>query len=79
MRTGISIAFKPADRRRLKVPTRDHNSRHKHVWRVEIVLLSAAGVGTNKIMRRTRKSKTCGWRWMESGRYQREFRPTHLA
>jgi transposase len=29
------------------------------------VLLSGAGVGTNEIMRRTGKSKTCVWRWQE--------------
>jgi hypothetical protein len=27
--------------------------------------LSADGVGTNEIMRRTGKSKTCVWRWQE--------------
>src|SRR5476649_1992488 len=65
MRTGISITLKPVDRRRLKVLTRDRNAPHKHVWRAEIVLLSADGVGTNEIMRRTGKSKTCVWRWQE--------------
>jgi DNA invertase Pin-like site-specific DNA recombinase len=65
MRTGISITLKPADRRRLKVLARDRNTPHKHVWRAEIVLLSADGVGTNEIMRRTGKSKTCVWRWQE--------------
>src|SRR5258707_6753308 len=65
MRTGISITLKPADRRRLKALARDRNTTHKHVWRAEIVLLSADGVGTNEIMRRTRKSKTCVWRWQE--------------
>jgi transposase len=65
MRTGISIALKPADRRRLKVLARDRNAPHKNVWRAEIVLLSADGVGTNEIMRRTGKSKTCVWRWQE--------------
>jgi hypothetical protein len=34
------------------------------VWRAQIVLLSAAGVGTNEIMRQTGKSKTCVWRWL---------------
>ena len=43
----------------------DRNAPHKHVWRAEIVLLSADGVGTNEIMRRTGKSKTCVWRWQE--------------
>src|SRR6202045_2585402 len=65
MRTGISITLKPADRRRLKALARDRNSPHKHVWRAEIVLLSADGIGTNEIMRRTGKSKTCVWRWQE--------------
>src|SRR5258706_9804289 len=65
MRTGISITLKPADRRRLKVLTRNRNTPHKHVWRAEIVLLSADGVGSNEIMRRTGKSKTCVWRWQE--------------
>jgi transposase len=65
MRTGISITLKPADRRRLKALARDRNTPHKHVWRAEIVLLSADGVGTNAIMRRTGKSKTCVWRWQE--------------
>src|SRR5580765_3597223 len=65
MRTGISIVLKPVDRRRLKALVRDRNAPHKHVWRAEIVLFSADGVGTNEIMRRTGKSKTCVWRWQE--------------
>ena len=65
MRTGISITLKPIDRRRLSTVVRDRNAPHKHVWRAEIVLLSADGVGTNEIMRRTGKSKTCVWRWQE--------------
>jgi transposase len=65
MRTGISITLKPADRRRLAALARDRNAPHKHVWRAEIVLLSADNVGTNEIMRRTGKSKTCVWRWQE--------------
>jgi len=65
MRTGISITLKPADRRRLKALARDRNTPHKHVWRAEIVLLSADGIGTNEIMRQTGKSKTCVWRWQE--------------
>jgi len=43
----------------------DRNAPQKHVWRAEIVLLTADGVGTNAIMRRTGKSKTCVWRWQE--------------
>ena len=42
-----------ADRRRLTALARDRNAAQKHVGRAEIVLLSADGVGTNEIMRRT--------------------------
>jgi len=33
--------------------------------RARIVLLTAEDLGTNEIMRRTGKSKTCLWRWQE--------------
>src|SRR5450631_413465 len=86
MRTGIFIILKPADRRRLKVLERDRNAPHKHVWRAEIVLLSAEGLGTNEIMRRTRKSKTCVWRWQERfmqegvvGLLRDKTRPSRIA
>jgi hypothetical protein len=38
---------------------RDHNAPQKHVWRAQIVVLSAESVGTNAIVRETGKSKTC--------------------
>lgn len=65
MREGISITVRPSDRRQLQAVTADRNAPQKHVWRAEIVLLTAAGLGTNEIMRRTGKSKTCVWRWQE--------------
>jgi transposase len=65
MRTGILITVSASDRRRLEVLVRDRNAAQKHAWRAEIVLLSADGIGTNEIMRRTGKSKTCVWRWQE--------------
>lgn len=65
MRTGISIIVSASDRRRLEALVRDRNASQKHAWRAEIVLLSAEGIGTNEIMRRTGKSKTCVWRWQE--------------
>jgi len=65
MRTGISITVLPTDRRRLRALVRDRNAAQKHVWRARIVLLTAEGLGTNEIMRRTDKSKTCVWRWQE--------------
>ena len=55
----------PADRRRLEALVGDHNVAQKHVWRARIVLHSADGIGTNGIMRRTGKSKTCVWRWQK--------------
>jgi transposase len=65
MRIGIAITVSAEDRRRLASLVRDGNTPQKHAWRAEIVLLSAEGLGTNAIMRRTGKSKTCVWRWQE--------------
>ena len=65
MRTGISIIVSAADRRRLNALVTDRNAAQKHVWRAQIVLLTAEGLGTNAIMCRTAKSKTCVWRWQE--------------
>jgi transposase len=65
MRTGICIEVLPPDRERLEALVRDRNAAQKHAWRAEIVLLTADGLGTNEIMRRTGKSKTCVWRWQE--------------
>ena len=65
MRTGKSMSVSSADRRRLQALIKDRNAAQKHVWRAEIVLFTADGVGTNEIMRRTGKSKTCVWRWQE--------------
>ena len=65
MRSGISITVTPADRRRLERVVADRNSAQKHVWRARIVLLTADGIGTQAIMRRTGTSKTCVWRWQE--------------
>ncbi len=65
MRTGIFITVTRSDRRRLKALARDRNAPQKHVWRAEIVLFTADGLGTNEIMRRTGKAKTSIWRWQE--------------
>ena len=65
MRAGKLLSVSSADIRRLKTLVQDRNTPQKHVWRAEIVLLTAGGVGTNAIMRRTAKSKTCVWRWQE--------------
>jgi transposase len=65
MRPGIEIKLTPEDRHRLEAIVQDRNAPQKHAWRAEIVLLSADGLGTNAIMHRTAKSKTCVWRWQE--------------
>src|SRR4051812_4119662 len=63
MRKGIVVNVKAANRRRLAAANR--NSPKKHVWRARIVLLTADGLGTAEIMRRTGKSKPVVWRWQE--------------
>ena len=65
MRTGIFFKVGSRDRLRLEGIVGDRCAAQKHVWRAAIILLSADGVGTHEIMRRTGKSKTCVWRWQE--------------
>ena len=65
MRPGVSIMLTDADCERLNAIVLNRNSPQKLVWRARIVLLTAAGLGTNAIMRETGKSKTCVWRWQE--------------
>jgi len=57
MRTGISITLTPSDRQRLEAVASNRNTAQKHVWRAVIVLLSADGICTTEIMRRTGTSK----------------------
>jgi hypothetical protein len=56
MRTGISFSVTSADLDRLRAVINDRNAPQKHVWRAQIVLLSAEGLGTNAIIRETGKS-----------------------
>src|SRR3712207_9386113 len=63
MRTGVEVRFSPGDRERLEAVVGSGNSPQKHVWRARIVLLSADGVGTMEIQRRTGKAKPTIWRW----------------
>jgi transposase len=65
MRDGIFIRVSPADRVRLEGFISDRNTASKVVWRAKIVLATADGLGTMAIMRATRKSKPCVWRWQE--------------
>jgi hypothetical protein len=63
MRTGIIVEVSAADRRQLAAIAAERNSPQKHVWRAQIVLLTAQGCGTAEIMRRADASKTTIWRW----------------
>jgi transposase len=65
MRTGISFTVSPDDRARLESIVADRNSPQKHVWRCRIVLLTAADLGTNAIMREASVAKTAVWRWQQ--------------
>ena len=64
-RDDICIYVSPLARARLEAIIADRNSSSKVVWRAEIVLATADGLGTNAIMKRTGKSKPCVWRWQE--------------
>jgi hypothetical protein len=66
MRTGITVDVTANDRQRLAAIVADRNSPQKHVWRADIVLLTADGCGTAEIMHRAGASKTAVWRWQAS-------------
>jgi transposase len=65
MRKDVVVHASAAERARLEAVVANRNSPQKHVWRATIILLTADGIGTVEIMRRTGKSKTCVWRWQE--------------
>ena len=86
MRPGVTIALTAVNRRRLGAIVGNRNVPQKHAWRAEIVLLTADGLGTVEIMRRTGKSKTCVWRWQErfaeegvDGLLRDKTRPSRVA
>jgi transposase len=64
-RDDLCVFVGPANRAKLEAIIKDRNSPRKHVWRAEIVLATADGLGTNEIMRCARVSKPCVWRWQE--------------
>jgi hypothetical protein len=47
MRPGVTLSPSEADLEQLRSLVKDRNEPQKHVWRAQIVLLSAGGVGTN--------------------------------
>jgi transposase len=65
MRTGVEVWPGPGDRDRLEAVVASRNSPQKHVWRARIVLLSADGIGTMALQRRTGKGKPTIWRWQD--------------
>ena len=64
MRANISFTVSAAERERLQRLVSIYMPA-KVVWRAEIVLASADGLGTVAIMRRTGKAKPTVWRWQE--------------
>jgi transposase len=86
MRTGIKVDVNTPDRLRLDGVVTNRNSPQKHVWRAQVVLLTADGCGTAEIMRRTGLSKTAVWRWQErfmaegaAGLLRDKTRPSRIA
>ncbi len=71
MRSDVVVEVSPADRARLAAVVGDRNAPQKHVWRAHIVLMTADGLGTMAIARRSGTSKPTVWRWqrrfMEQG------------
>ena len=85
-REDICLYLNPADRAKLEEIVANRNSPRKWVWRADIVLATADGLGTNGIMRRTGKSKPCVWRWQERyidegvpGLLRDKTRPSRIA
>jgi hypothetical protein len=66
MRSGVEVRPGPGDRERLEAVIASRNSPQKHVWRAQIVLLSADGVGTMEIQRQTGKGKPTIWHWLSA-------------
>ena len=65
MRGKLGLFVSSADHARLAAIVADRNSRQKHVWRAEVVLLTGDRVGTAEIMRRTGLSKPSVWHWQQ--------------
>ena len=85
-RDDICLYLGPEDRATLEKIVADRNSPRKWVWRADIVLATADGLGTSVIMRRTGKSKPCVWRWQERyldegvpGLLRDKTRPSRIA
>jgi transposase len=85
MHERTNIQLSAVDRCALEAVVANRNSPQKHVWRAKIVLLTAAGYGTVKIMRASGKAKTVIWRWQErfrdegaAGLWRDKTRPSRI-
>ena len=65
MRGNLGLFVCMADHDRLAAIIADRNSKQKHVWRAQVVLLAGDRFGTAEIMRRTGLGKPSVWRWQE--------------
>src|SRR3974377_2621404 len=65
MHERTNIQLRAVDGSAFEAVVANRNSAQKHVWRAKIVLMTAEGYGTAKIMRATGKAKTVIWRWQE--------------
>ena len=65
MRGNLGLFVCAVDRKRLAAIIADRNSKQKHVWRAQVVLLTGDRCGTAEIMRRTGLGKPSVWRWQE--------------
>ncbi len=61
-RSDAGTTPRPRDQHIDMIQANDRNSLPKHVWRAQIVLLTAAGHGTAEIMRQAGVAKTAVWR-----------------
>ena len=85
MHARAKFHLSAADRADFEAVVANRNSPQKHVWRAKIVLLTAAGHGTNEIKHRTGKAKTVIWRWQErfgsegpAGLWRDKTRPSRI-
>jgi len=65
MSNGVTVHLSPTDRKRLRAIVDDRTNSQKHVWRAQIVLATADGLGTVEIMRTAGVSKPAVWRWQD--------------
>ena len=85
-RADVCLYLNPSDRAKLEAIMANRSSPSKWVWRADIVLATAEGLGTNAIMQRTGMSKPCVWRWQERdmdegvpGLLRDKTRPSRIA